>query len=38
MHWSCVYNWEGKHGHKYNFDLDFSRKTPTFETQIDPEG
>jgi len=19
MHWSFVYNWEGKHGHKYNF-------------------
>jgi len=38
MHWSWVYNWECKHGHVYNFVLDFSCKIPTLETQTDTKG
>jgi hypothetical protein len=36
-HWSCVYNWEDKQGQKYNFEVDLSWKTSTFEAHIDTE-
>jgi len=38
MHWSFVYDLEGKRRHSYIFDFDFSYKTPTVENQIVTEG